>query len=67
MSDDADKTQDRLEKEDAIRRKEMDSMKYIKATGHCLNCGTKLKDLRRWCDKDCADDWEYNVNRRNQT
>jgi hypothetical protein len=33
MSDDADKTQDRLELEDAIRRKEMDGIKYIKATG----------------------------------
>ena len=64
MSDDADKTQDRLELEDAIRRKEMDGIKYIQGTGYCLNCGTKLKDSRRWCDKDCADDWDYNVNRR---
>ena len=65
MSDDADKTQDRIELEDAIRRKEMDGIKYITGTGHCLNCGTILNDSRRWCDKDCADDWDYNVNRRN--
>ena len=64
MSDDADKTQDRIELEEAIRRKEMETIKYIQGTGHCLNCGTKLKDSRRWCDKDCADDWDYNVNRR---
>ena len=64
MSDDADKTQERIELEDTIRRKEMDSIKYIQGTGYCLNCGTKLNDSRRWCDKDCADDWDYHVNRR---
>ena len=30
MSDDADKTQDRIELEDAIRRKEMDGIKYLR-------------------------------------
>ena len=28
------------------------------ATGHCLNCGEELNNKRRWCDKDCARDWE---------
>ena len=64
MSDDADKTQDRIELEETIRRKEMNGIKYLEGTGSCLNCGEKLNDSKRWCDKDCADDWEYNVNRR---
>ena len=29
-----------------------------KPTGHCLNCGETLNGERRWCDKDCASDWE---------
>ena len=32
-------------------------------TGHCLNCGEDLSDSRRWCDKDCASDWEKLNNR----
>jgi hypothetical protein len=64
MSDDADKTQDRLEKEEMLRRREQETIVYVKGTGQCLNCGEKLNDSRRWCDKDCADDWDYNVNRR---
>lgn len=64
MSDDADKTQERIELEDVIRRKGMSDINYVKPTGLCLNCGEKLNDLRRWCDKDCADDWDYHVNRR---
>ena len=64
MSDDADKTQDRLELEEALRRKEMQNIKYVEGTGFCLNCGEKLNDNRRWCNKDCADDWDYLTNRR---
>lgn len=29
-----------------------------KATGSCLFCGEPLDKSRRWCDKDCASDWE---------
>ena len=64
MSDDADKTQDRIELEDALRRKEMKNIKYVESTGFCLNCGEKLNDNRRWCDKDCADDWDYLTKRK---
>lgn len=28
------------------------------ASGHCLNCGEEVEGERRWCDKDCARDWE---------
>lgn len=64
MSDDADKTQDRIEIEDALRRMEMKNIKYVEGTGFCLNCGEKLNDNRRWCDKDCADDWDYLTKRK---
>mgnify|MGYP003349935405 FL=1 len=65
MSDDADKTQDRLEKEELIRKKYQQTIRYADSTGYCLNCGEALPDKRRWCDKDCADDWEHLNNRRN--
>lgn len=64
MSDDADKTQDRIELEEALRRREMKNIKYVEGTGFCLNCGEKLNDNRRWCDKDCADDWDYLTKRK---
>lgn len=28
------------------------------ATGRCLCCGLPVEPPRRWCDRDCADDWE---------
>mgnify|MGYP003340602710 FL=1 len=64
MSDDADKTQDRIELEETLRRREMKNIKYVEGTGFCLNCGEKLNDNRRWCDKDCADDWDYLTKRK---
>lgn len=65
MSDDADKTQDRLEKEEFLRKKYQKTIRYVESNGHCLNCGEPLSDDRRWCDKDCAEDWEHLNNRRN--
>lgn len=30
-------------------------------TGTCLNCGFELEGSRRFCDQECADEWEkYN-------
>jgi hypothetical protein len=28
------------------------------ATGRCLNCATKVRPGRRWCDPECREDWE---------
>ena len=64
MSDDADKTQDRIEIEDEIRKRYRKTYDYVKESGHCLNCGEVVPSGRRWCDKDCAEDWEYNQQRK---
>jgi hypothetical protein len=26
--------------------------------GFCLNCGAGVEGNKRWCDKDCLDDWQ---------
>lgn len=31
-------------------------------TGECLNCEHPLPSPKRWCDKDCAKDWEDREN-----
>jgi RNA polymerase-binding transcription factor DksA len=60
MSDDADKTQDRLELEDSIRRKyNARESAPIKGTGYCLNCGEAIRKDWRWCDQYCRDDYEH--------
>lgn len=59
MSDDADLSQDRMEKEDALRRKYAPANTLeVDATGACLNCGELVPSGVRWCDKDCQDDWQ---------
>jgi hypothetical protein len=58
MSDEADISQDRLEKEDAIRRKYAPANKLeVEPNGTCLNCGEVVASGVRWCDKHCQDDW----------
>lgn len=59
MTDDIDKTQDRLDLEEKLRRKYTSSNIDTKGSGVCLNCGEKINKDRRWCNRECADDWEY--------
>jgi hypothetical protein len=59
MSDDADLTQERLEKEEAFRRKYRQEEAPIKGTGFCLNCGEAIRKDWRWCNAECRDDYEY--------
>lgn len=58
MSDDADRTQDRIELEEKIRRKYRQTDAPIMGTGFCLNCGEALSKDMRWCDQYCRDDYE---------
>lgn len=58
MSDDADRSQEAQELEEKIRKQytKRPSLE-VEPIGACLNCGTVLDGARRWCDKDCQDDW----------
>ena len=59
MSDDADLTQERLEKEEAFRRKYRQESAPIMGTGYCLNCGEAIRKDWRWCNAACRDDFEH--------
>ena len=58
MADDIDRTQDRIELEDAIRRKYRVTPTTTTFTGFCANCGEPVGPQLRWCDTDCRDDWQ---------
>ena len=59
MSDEADRSQDRMEREDTIRRLYARKPALeAEPTGSCLNCGEDMHELgQRWCDADCREDW----------
>jgi predicted nucleic acid-binding Zn ribbon protein len=42
-----------------IRRKYAPEDVSIDGDGTCLNCGNSISKDKRWCDKECAVDWEY--------
>lgn len=67
MSDAADKTQERIENEERVRRKfqQLDALE-VDPTGECLNCGEVMPSIgMRWCDAACRSDWEYRRDREN--
>lgn len=37
----------------------------IKPTGFCFNCEAKIDSDKRFCDKDCLDDYTKRVGRKN--
>lgn len=43
---------------DSIEKARKDLTKSSKPTGFCLNCGEPLQESKRFCDKDCAEDYE---------
>ena len=61
MADDIDRTQDRLEIEEALRRKYKPVETTLTSSGYCLNCGEKVGPTLRWCDNYCRDDWDKRV------
>ncbi len=59
MSDEADISQERLEREEEIRRRYVQApVMEVGHTGYCLDCGEPLQATARWCDADCRDMWE---------
>lgn len=64
MSDEADISQERMEREAELRKKFTPANTLeVEATGFCLNCGEGVPTGHRWCDKECQVDW---TNRRNK-
>ena len=57
MADDADRTADRMELEDAIRRR-LAPAPALPYTGFCFNCEDPVDEPLKFCDKDCQQDWE---------
>lgn len=56
--DDADRTQERIEIELALRLKARQQTPDLPPTGSCYNCGEAVLSDARWCDADCRDDWQ---------
>ena len=55
MSDDADRSQERQEIEDAIRARTKPNL-TIPTSIVCLNCGEPTEGGARWCNAECRDD-----------
>ena len=57
--DDADITQERLEREQKARETRISASEpEVLATGLCLWCEEVLTPKKRWCDADCRDSWQ---------
>lgn len=59
MPDELDLIQERMERDEELRKKYTPKPASIKSTGKCLYCGASLTGELRWCDEDCRDDFEY--------
>ena len=49
-----------------LRRKYASEDIQTQGNGQCLNCGDKITKEKRWCSKECADDWEYYNNHKHK-
>lgn len=57
--DDADKSAAPVEAEVECRIMESrNAQPEALATGRCLNCDKRLARGKRWCDRDCLEDWQ---------
>lgn len=64
MPDELDQIQERMERDEELRKKYTPKPIEIKSIGKCLYCGESLEDGQRFCDADCRDDFEYMIYRR---
>jgi hypothetical protein len=64
MPDEFDQVQDRMERDEELRKKYTPKPAEIRSTGKCLYCGTYLEKGQRFCDADCRDDFEYMIYRK---
>ena len=61
--DEADRAQEHIEREEALRRRAARAPDLPYA-GACYWCGEPLPPPQRWCDAECRDDWEHDYARR---
>lgn len=69
MADEADMTADRMEAEEAFRRKQrLVPPKQLQPVGACHWCEEILDDHTIFCDNNCRDDWQKDdaANKRNK-
>lgn len=58
LADESDMATQREEQFLAAALDKVNEAKPVQPTGFCLYCKAKLKKGLRFCDKDCASDWE---------
>lgn len=58
MADDADRSQDRMEVEEALRRR-FKPKEEIPPKGLCYYCDADVAHPKKFCDSDCAEGWEF--------
>jgi len=63
MSDEADRGNDTAEFFLDVAKRNKKPQADPHGIGMCLNCGAGVDGNRRWCDKDCADEWELHARR----
>jgi hypothetical protein len=56
--DDADLSQQRMERELELAMMARKRQPEMPPTGSCYNCGEAVIADARWCDNACRDDWE---------
>jgi hypothetical protein len=63
MSDEADRANDTAETflAAALRNRKLEAPQH--GVGMCLNCGAAVPGDRRWCDAECAAEWERHASR----
>lgn len=47
----------------ALRKQQHEDIVTPSGIGMCLSCGEPVEGDRRWCDKDCRDDWQVETKR----
>lgn len=58
MADEADQTADRMEKEEALRRRFVPK-EEIPACGVCYWCGADVAHPKKFCDAECSEGYEF--------
>lgn len=61
--DDADRAQEHMEREEALRRKYAPKERQLQPTGHCYNCEREVAAPKLFCDAECTQEFEWILKR----